>query len=360
MEKNIKKYLFSENSKLIDAVNSLEKISDKCLIIINTKNKLKGTITDGDIRRAILKGVELNSGIKKVYKKNPVKIYLDEYNNNNNYNYNNLFSQDNYRIIPIVNRKNEVVNLLKGVKNFNDKNNIYSNKFKNVNVVIMSGGEGKRLLPYTTVIPKPLVPVNDKPIIDHIIDRFKNLGVNNFYLTVNYKMNLIKAYFFQKKNKFKINFLSEKKPLGSAGSLAFLRKKIKKNFFLTNCDSLVISNYQSIYKFHEKKDLDLTIVCSKKNYHVPYGTCLINNKSMLASIEEKPTYNFLINTGFYVVNPKVLKFIKKNEYLAMDVFIKFLLKKKIKIGVYQIDENSWLDFGQWNVFNKSAEFLKNK
>ena len=181
MEKNIKKYLFSENSKLIDAVNSLEKTSDKCLIIINTKNKLKGTITDGDIRRAILKGVELNSGIKKVYKKNPVKIYLDEYNYN--YNYNNLFSQDNYRIIPIVNRKNEVVNLLKGVNSFNDKNNIYSNKFKNVNVVIMSGGEGKRLLPYTTIVPKPLVPVNEKAIVEHIIDKFKSFGMQNFYLT---------------------------------------------------------------------------------------------------------------------------------------------------------------------------------
>jgi dTDP-glucose pyrophosphorylase len=357
MKKNIKKYLINENSKLIDAVNSLEKVLDKCLIVTNIKNQLKGTITDGDIRRAVLKGISFNSDIKKVYKKKPIKIYIDEFKKNNNYNH--LFIQDNYRVIPILNKKDKVVDLLKGVNNFNVKKNIYSNKFKNIEVVIMSGGEGKRLLPYTTVIPKPLVPVNERPIIEHIIDRFKNIGVNNFYLTVNYKMNLIKAYFSQKKNKIKINFISEKHPLGSAGSLAFLKKKVRKNFFLTNCDSIITSNYQSIYKFHEEKKLDLTIVCSKKIHHVPYGTCLINNKSMLVSIKEKPTYNFLINTGFYVVNPRILKFIKKNEYLGMDVFINLLLKKELRIGVYQLDENSWLDFGQWNVFNDSAEILKN-
>ena len=355
MKKNLKKYLINENSKLIEAVNSLEKVLNKCLIVINIKNQLKGTITDGDIRRAVLKGIDFNSNIKRVYKKNPIKIYIDEYKKNNNYNH--LFIQDNYRVIPILNRKKQVVDLLKGVNNFNIKKNIHSNKFKNIEVVIMSGGEGKRLFPYTAVIPKPLVPVNERPIIEHIMDRFKNSGVNNFYLTVNYKMNLIKAYFSQKK--YKINFISEKQPLGSAGSLAFLKKKIQKNFFLTNCDSIITSNYQSIYKFHEEKKLDLTIVCSKKIHHVPYGTCLLNNKSMLVSIKEKPTYNFLINTGFYVVNPRILKFVKKNEYLGMDVFINLLLKKKLKIGVYQIDENSWLDFGQWNVFNDSAEILKN-
>ena len=160
--------------------------------------------------------------------------------------------------------------------------------------------------------------------------------------------------------KFKINFISEKKPLGTAGSLGFFKKKIKKSFFLTNCDSIIVSNYQSIYKFHEEKKLDLTIVSSKKKHQVPYGSCLLDNKGMLASIEEKPIYNFLINTGFYVANPKILKYIKTNQYLDMDIFINFLLKKKLKIGVYQLDENSWLDFGQWSVFDSHLKFCQIK
>jgi NDP-sugar pyrophosphorylase family protein len=221
----------------------------------------------------------------------------------------------------------------------------------------MSGGEGKRLLPYTNIIPKPLVSVNNKAIIEHIIEKFTNLGISNFYLTVGYKMNLIKAYFMQRKNKFKIKFISEKKPLGTAGALAFLDKKIKKDFFLTNCDSIINANYQLIYKFHLDKKLDLTIVSSKKIHHVPYGTCILNSKGLLAALKEKPTYNFLVNTGFYIVRPSVLKFIKKNEYLDMDKFINFLLAKKFKVGVYTAPNESWLDFGQWDSFSDSAKLM---
>ena len=357
MKREIKKYLINENCNLKEAIRLLEKTLDKCLIVIDSKEKLKGTITDGDIRRSILSGISLDDNIKSVYKKKPIKIYFHQYRKNNNYD--NLFNQiDNFRVIPVVNKKEKVVDLLKWIDTFDNKNN-YHNKFKNIDVVIMSGGEGKRLLPYTTIVPKPLVPVNEKAIVEHIIDKFMSFGMQNFYLTVGYKMNLIKAYFMQKKNKFKVNFISEKKPLGTVGSLGFLKKKIKKNFFLTNCDSIITSNYQSIYKFHEEKKLDLTIVSSKKKHHIPYGTCILDSKGMLASIDEKPIYNFLVNTGFYVVNPRILKFIKINQYLDMDILINFLLKKKFKIGVYPLDENSWLDFGQWSVFDNSSKVLPN-
>jgi len=357
MNKKLEKYLINENCNLKEAINLLEKNLDKCLIVIDSSKKLKGTITDGDIRRAILKGVSFNNDLKSVYKKKPVKIYLDQYKKGNDYN--NLFFQtNNFKIIPIVNRKNYVLNLLKYTDHLNLDKKIH-NEFKNVKVVIMSGGEGKRLFPYTTIIPKPLVPVNEKAVIEHIIDKFTNIGVESFYLTVGYKMNLIKAYFRQKKNKFKTFFISEKKPLGTAGALGFLKETIKNNFFLTNCDSMILSNYKFIYKFHEEKNLDLTIVCSKKTHKIPYGTCILNSKGMLSCINEKPIYNFLVNTGFYVANPRILKFIKKNEYLDMDKFINILLKKKLKVGVYPVETNNWLDFGQWNVFDNSTKIFSN-
>ena len=355
MKKLTRDCLVNDKIDLKLAIKLLEKNSEKCLIVVDSKDRLKGTITDGDVRRAIVKGFNLNSNIKSIYKKNPIKIFSNKFDKIKNYN--DLFNQiDNYRVIPIINKKKQVVSLIKWTNSTNNKKKLYNN-FKNIDVVIMSGGEGKRLLPYTNIIPKPLVSVNNKAIIEHIIEKFTNLGISNFYFTVGYKMNLIKAYFRQKKNKFKINFISEKKPLGTAGALAFLDKKIKKDFFLTNCDSIINANYQLIYKFHSEKKLDLTIVSSKKIHHVPYGTCILNSKGLLVALKEKPTYNFLVNTGFYVLTPSVLKLIKKNEYLDMDKFINSLLAKRLKVGVYTLPDKSWLDFGQWDSFDSSAKLM---
>jgi len=388
MDLKYKNYLISENSTIKNAINLLNKNKDKCLIVVDKKNTLKGTITDGDIRRALVQGKILNNNIKKVYKKNPEKIYLNKYLENDK---SDAFFKKikEHKVLPIVNKKKKIVNILNWTSFSNNKK--YNSK--NIKVVIMSGGEGRRLFPYTVVVPKPLVPVNEKAIIDHIIEKFENIGINNFYLTVNYKMNLLKAYFSQQKTiidhiiekfeniginnfyltvnykmnllkayfsqqkKIKIKFINEKKPLGTAGSLSFFQKKIKESFFVTNCDSLIIYDYNSIYKYHNDKQLDLTIVAAKKIHYIPYGVCILSDKGLLNSINEKPKYDFLINTGFYIVNPRILKFIKKNKHLNMDDFINILLKKKMRVGVYSINENSWLDFGQWNVFNNSSNAL---
>ena len=352
MDLKYKGYLISENSTLRNAIYLLNKKKDKCLVVVDKKNTLKGTITDGDIRRALVQGKSLNDNINKVYNKNPEKIYFNKKYLEDDKS-DTLFKKiKELKILPIINKNKKIVNVLNWTSISNNKKYIS----KDISVVIMSGGEGRRLFPYTVVVPKPLVPVNERAIIDHIIEKFENIGINNFYLTVNYKMNLLKAYFSQQK-KVKIRFINEKKPLGTAGSLGFFKKKIKKSFFLTNCDSLIIYDYNSIYKSHNDKQLDLTIVAAKKIHYIPYGVCILGDNELLNSIKEKPKYDFLVNTGFYIVNPRILKFIKKNEHLNMDDFIDILLKKKMRIGVYSINENSWLDFGQWNVFDNSSKNL---
>ena len=149
--------------------------------------------------------------------------------------------------------------------------------------------------PFTKVLPKPLVPIHDKPIIEHIIERFTDVGCNEFYLTVNHKARILKAYFEELQTEYKIHFIEEKEPLGTAGSMRFLDGKFKQPFFVTNCDIIIKTDYSSLYEFHQKGGYDVTLVASAKEYIIPYGTCELNTEGHLSHINEKPHYDFLIN-----------------------------------------------------------------
>ena len=256
----------------------------------------------------------------------------------------------------MVDNSSKVVDILKWSNVFGDEI-AKSNNLSNVSVVIMAGGIGSRLLPFTNVLPKPLVPVRGKPIIDHIIESFEKYGCSKFYLTTNYKRKILKAYFDEDDISFDVFFINEKKPLGTAGSLKFLTKKLDKPFFVSNCDIIVKANYESIYDYHISEGHDITLVASAKEYVIPYGSCILNDHGHLLKIEEKPEYNFLVNAGLYVVNPSILRFIPKNKFYHITDLIDKLLKKNMKIGVFPIDEEQWIDVGEWAEYKKSIEIL---
>jgi NDP-sugar pyrophosphorylase family protein len=215
-------------------------------------------------------------------------------------------------------------------------------------VVIMAGGEGKRLLPHTAILPKPLIPYQGKSMVEHIISRFENYGFKKFILTVQYKSKLMEAY-FSNLFKRKISFIFEKKPLGTAGSLKKLEKKLE-SFFVINCDTLINCDYISLLNFHNKNKNDLTIVASRKVEKLKYGSCEIAKNGNLKKIKEKPEVSFLANTGCYLFNSKILRLIKKNEKLDMNTFIDRAISKKYKISIFPIQESEWLDLGTWNKF----------
>ena len=169
----------------------------------------------------------------------------------------------------------------------------------------------------------------------------------------------MKAFFKELDKNYKIKFVEEKKPLGTAGSLSLLKNKIKSTFFLTNCDVMINENYANIYDFHKQKKNDLTIVVSAKKIIVPYGTCILDKKGFLKSIIEKPNLDFLVNTGFYIIEPKILRLMPLNTSVDFDVFIKKCIKKNKKIGVFPIDDNSWLDIGQLSEFKKNISKIEN-
>jgi dTDP-glucose pyrophosphorylase len=334
------------------AMKSLDNTAEKCLLVINDQQILIGTLTDGDLRRGILSGMKFSDSIIECYHKNPTTLI------------NGSFSQEDAKrvlrekqldLIPIINKDGKVVDYLTW-PNINDGKQ--NKKVPNdISVVIMAGGKGTRLEPFTNVLPKPLIPIHEKPIIEHIIERFTDMGCSDFHLTVNYKGKILKAYFEELKPDYSVSFVDEKEPLGTAGSLRFLDGQFDKPFFVTNCDIIVKTDYTSLYEFHQKGEYDITLVASAKEYIIPYGTCELNGDGHLSHINEKPKYDFLINTGLYVLNPDVLKLIPENKFYHITHLIEDAKNQDKKIGVFPIDDDAWIDIGQWAEYKKVTERL---
>ena len=221
----------------------------------------------------------------------------------------------------------------------------------------MAGGLGRRLAPFTNILPKALLPLNGKPIIEHIFQSFSSQKFENFYLCLKHQSEIIKAY-LKKNNKLKINFVNEKKPLGTCGALRLIKNRISTDFFLTNCDVLFDINFEDILNFNKKNKNSITIVASEKEYKIQYGVCKISKNGSLSSLVEKPSFDYLINAGLYLINNKILNFIPKKRFDLPDL-INIAKKKKKKVSVYFISDKSWIDVGQWDEFNNSSEKLKN-
>jgi dTDP-glucose pyrophosphorylase len=345
--------LILSNSQVIKALNSLNFASTKCLIVVDSDNKLLGTISDGDIRRGVLRGIGLDSHIDSVYCRTPHFVINSTHSVES---VKKLMSSNKIELIPIVDSNNYVIDYYTWSNLFQKHKENKFNKF-DAHVVIMAGGRGERLKPFTSILPKPLIPINDKPILIHIIDKFLQYGLVNFHITVNYKSRIIKAFFEEEDFEYNLNYIYEGKPLGTAGSLRYLLGKISEPFIVTNCDIVLEANYYKIYEYHNNNKFDITLVSSEKNHTIPYGVCELNKDGSLSNINEKPSHDYLINVGYYILNPEVLGLIPKDTVFHMTDLIELANLKKYKIGVYTVSENDWVDIGQWKEFNKALEIL---
>lgn len=346
------KQLFIYPSESIHkSLDLMAKNGEKSLIVVNKNKFFLGVLSDGDIRKSILKGIDLNSNISKIYNKKSFYLIQNMFNKEE---VKEIFLRERYNLIPVISKKKKVVDILFWEIEFKkDKIEIKND----INVVIMAGGEGKRLEPFSKILPKPLIPINEKSIINHIIDSFLKYSFTNYTITLNYKKNIIKSFLKDSyKKKISIKYTNENVPTGTAGSLRYLNKlSIKKPFFITNCDIIVKSNYSDIYNWHIKNKNDFTIVVSLVNHQIPYGICDLNKKGNLKKIIEKPSSNYLINTGFYIMSPILLKLIPKDGIYHMTDLIHDCLIKKYKVSIYPIAENDWLDVGQWAEYKKSLQ-----
>jgi len=349
----MKNITIKNNLTIHQAMKKLNHSGEKCLVIVDKNNFLMGTLSDGDIRKAILSGHGMNNSIQDIYQSKPTVLIKNKYTIDEA---RKLFIDKRFDIIPVINRQNKLIEILL----FGD---IVNNEIQqacdelNVPVIIMAGGKGTRMEPFTKVLPKPLIPIHEKPIIEHIIERFTNIGCSEFYLTVNYKGKILKAYFEELRPEYKVSFVDEKEPLGTAGSLQYLNGKFNKPFFVTNCDIIIKADYHSLYEFHQKNNYDITLVASAKEYIIPYGTCELNGDGHLSHINEKPKYDFLINTGLYILNPDVLKIIPNNKFYHITHLIEDAKNQGKKVGVFPVDGDDWIDIGQWAEYKKALNIL---
>jgi dTDP-glucose pyrophosphorylase len=335
------------------AMKTLSQSGEKCLVIIDEKKVLLGTLSDGDVRKAILKGTSVGDSIRDFYYPKPTVLVKGEYSIKDA---KKLFTQNKFDLIPVVDEKGKLVDILFWGTIFKEGNNRQNEKI-DAPVVIMAGGRGTRLELFTKVLPKPLVPIHEKPVIEHIIERFTDVGVNKFIITINYKARIMKAYFEELNPVYSVDFVEEQEPLGTAGSLKFLENKFDKPFMVTNCDIIIKIDYLDLYEFHQKNNYDITVVASMKNYTIPYGTCELNGDGHLKIINEKPKYDFLVSTGLYVLNPSVLEFIPRDQLYHITHLIEDAKKAGRKVGVFPIHDDMWIDVGQWAEYKKAVERL---
>jgi dTDP-glucose pyrophosphorylase len=330
---------------IADAKSNLKKIlerfnlrSNKIIFIIKDK-KLVGSITDGDIRRGFTKGHLISSDLSNFYNKTPLFLDLKKKDYKTKIK---IAKKKNIQVLPVVTSEKKYLGFVR-LDNFLGEDKVSSSGF---DVVIMAGGFGKRLLPITKKIPKPLVKIGNNPIIDALIEKCKSSQINKIYVILHYKANLIKNYLVKKfpEIKFKFEFIIEKKPLDTAGGLKLIDQKTSsKNFLLINSDIITNINFDNVHKFFTENRADLVVCATKNEIMIPYGVLNINNQEV-ENITEKPIFDIHINSGIYFLNKKIINQIKKNEKINAVDLVKRSIKKGKKIFYYPIYEN-WIDIG---------------
>jgi dTDP-glucose pyrophosphorylase len=339
-------------ASIIDALKMMD-LADCKLLLVLEGNKFISLISIGDIQRGIISGVSINSGIKFVLRKEIV-VATHKQSRESIFE---LMQFHRMEFMPVINDFGEISEIIFWEDIFKNEN-IQIGNTMTCPVVIMAGGKGSRLKPITNIIPKPLVPIGEKPIMEWIIDSFVQKGVNRFYTSVNYKKEMIQNYFDDiKDKKYEINYFVEEKPLGTAGSLHLLIGQLKETFFVSNCDILIKDNYEEMLKFHKENKNDLTVIAVIKNYSIPYGTIEMEKDGLLVSLKEKPDLTFYVNAGMYILEPEVLTEIPENQFFHItDLMIKLKSQSK-RVGVYPVSEGSWYDIGEWDQYNESLKRL---
>lgn len=324
-----------ETASIKEAMEKMDKNTKKIVYIINEHQQLVGVLSDGDIRRFILKEGSIQEKVSKVMNPSPVKLMNTEINGAKE-----LMETKSINSVAIVNSENKLRTVV-----FSTNEAVYNEKI-NLPVVIMAGGKGTRLYPYTKILPKPLIPIGDTPIMERIVNKFKDFGMSNFIISVNYKKNMIRSYFNDIERSYEMTYIEEDIPLGTGGSLHLMKDLLHETFFVSNCDILVEADYADIVDFHRNNKYDVTIVASIKNMQIPYGVLKLDDEGLLDSTEEKPEFSYLINTGMYLIEPKLLSLVPENEFADLPTIIMHAKEKGMRVGVYPVSEKSWLDMGQ--------------
>lgn len=325
---------------IVESLKRMDQVDKKLLLVLDNE-KFVGLLSSGDLQRAIIENQPLNTKISKVLRTD-IKI---AHEGDSFSDIKEMMISFRMEFCPVLNSENEIINIHYWEDIF-DQQKIRPLMNFDLPVVIMAGGFGTRLRPITHVLPKPLVPITDRTMLEEIFARFARYGSDTFFLSVNYKAELIKYYISQLGLDYDISYIQETKPMGTAGSLKLLEGDITSTFFVTNCDILVEQDYSEILKYHYDQQNSITIVGAVKQYEIPYGTLETGENGSLKEIVEKPDLTFLINSGMYILEPEMLRLIPQSELFHITHLIDKAVQLGERVGVFPVSEGSWRDMGE--------------
>ncbi len=316
------------------------------LLLVFDECKFVGILSIGDIQRAVIKNTSLNEDISKILRTNYTFSDISDIQSS----IKRKMIEQRIECMPVLDENGDLVDVILWEDLFQTQS--FKHADINLPVVIMAGGKGLRLKPLTNIFPKPLIPVGEKTIVESIMDHFVSYGCHKFYLSVNYKADVIKNYFeFLANPDYELSYFQEDKPMGTAGSLRLLRDQISSTFFVSNCDIMVNEDYASILDYHRQNKNELTVVAALKTYSIPYGTIVTGENGLLQTIEEKPNLTFKINTGLYILEPSLLNDIP-NEFFHITHLMNKLKNEGRRVGVYPVSQKDWMDMGDWKEYLK--------
>lgn len=339
----LEQYIVKPTQTVKQVVTAMDEEGIKAVAVVSDDQKLLGVFTAGDMRKYFLMGGDLNAEITTAMNSTPIVFH-------------SLYEAREYpkKLIfyPIVDEDGKLVNVL-GEQRSPESTTILND----VPVVIMAGGKGTRLYPYTQILPKALIPIGDLTITERIINSFRNYGCKNFHMILNHKAGMIRSYFNEVEKDYELSFEEEREFLGTGGGLQYLKGKVENTFFLSNCDVLLNADIECIYKTHKQSGNKITVVCAMMDVQIPYGVIDTNDSAELLNIKEKPELSYLTNTGIYVVEPEVIDELEENQFIHMTDIAMNYVRKGEKVGIFPISKKSWMDMGQIEEMEQMKEQL---
>lgn len=347
---DIRSYVVEENVSVFDTMKKIDAGAHGIAFVCRGL-KLCAVVTDGDIRRYILSGGSLDRPVYEIAHKMPVYLTKEREGQAGE-----VMRRHSITAVPIVDDAGEILKI-RFIKEELRETQEQPKRCLGLPLVIMAGGKGTRLKPYTDILPKPLIPVGDKTITEHIMDRFAEYGCTQVSMIVNYKKDFIKAYYKDNEIPRDITFVEEEAYLGTGGGLGLLADRMRGTFFMSNCDILVDADYGDILERHRQDGNMITMVCAEKKFEVPYGTVQIGQEGRIVKLKEKPRFLYHVNTGFYVIEPSFLKKIPQDTFIHITDVIENCIADGERVGSYLIQDDAWMDMGQFDELEKMKERL---
>lgn len=350
LQTKVDRVKIDSKASIRDAFAKMDKDIIRLLCVLED-GEYFGIVSAGDIQRAIIAGKDMETPVCEILRQDLRVASTDE----SFEEVKKLMIDFRTEFMPILDEDRQLADIVFWEELFGDQQ--LEKRELGLPVVIMAGGKGTRLKPFSNILPKPLFPLGDKTILEEIMDRFEEVGCKQFYLSVNYKADFIESYLDQVQTEYDIQYFKEEKPLGTAGSLSLLKGELKERFFISNCDIVIDNDYGDIVDYHVNAGNEITLVGALKHIKIPYGTLVTGEHGALQELKEKPELSYLINTGLYLLEPHLIEEVPEDSFYHITDLIEKVKARGGKVGVFPVSEKSWCDIGQWEEYRRTMGIL---